>query len=269
MQVGLVSKLTVEISLQSLSFDHESGVFVLGSGKLVGCLAQILFGPSQFKFSGISEFGKFVSSLLGLVEVVVDRLDPGIIFLAFALFHGDTVSESVDLVLVSGLLLSQLGQFVLQIVCFLPEAVGLVALGAALAGERNALLLAAADLVAHGADLGLQLVVGAVLLVEQEAQVLDLLAAGVDGDGVLVMPVIVIVILHQFLVLRVSVLLLDRVQLVAQRQVVLVALLDFEDFSLQLGDQQVLLVACQVHGVVVLPKIMKNENLLSPFVIKL
>ena len=227
-------------------------MFVLRSGEFVRCLTQIFISSSQFKFSGISEFGKLVSSLLGLVEVVVNRLDPGIVFLAFALFHSDSISESVNLILISALFFSQFSEFILKVIGLLSQTVSLVPLRAALASQGNALLLAAADLVSDGPNLGLELVVAAVLLVEQEAQVLDFLAARVDGDGVLIMSVIVIVILHQFLVLGVSVLLLDGVELVAQSQVVLVTLLDLKDFSLQLGDQQVLLVACQVHGVVVL-----------------
>lgn len=51
-----------------------------------------------------------------------------------------------------------------------------------------------------------------------------------------------LVILQQLLVLQVSVLGLDRVELVAQGQEVLVALLDLKDLRLQLRDQQILLV---------------------------
>ena len=49
-----------------------------------------------------------------------------------------------------------------------------------------------------------------------------------------------------------AVLRLNHVQLVSQGEVVLVPLLDLEDLGLQLGDQQVLLVAGQVHAIVVL-----------------
>lgn len=45
---------------------------------------------------------------------------------------------------------------------------------------------------------------------------------------------------------------MDCVELVAEGEVVLVSLLDFEDLSLQLRDQEVLLIAGEVHGVVVL-----------------
>jgi len=55
--------------------------------------------------------------------------------------------------------------------------------------------------------------------------------------------------------LEVSVLGLDRVELVSQREVVFVALLDLEDFGLQLGDEQVFLVAGKVHAVVILKRV--------------
>ena len=61
-----------------------------------------------------------------------------------------------------------------------------------------------------------------------------------------------VVVLEELLVLQVPVLGLDRVELVAQRQVILVALLDLKDLRLELRDQQVFLVARQVHAVVVL-----------------
>ena len=45
---------------------------------------------------------------------------------------------------------------------------------------------------------------------------------------------------------------LDAVQLVAQGAVVLVSLLDLEDLGLELTDEEVLLVASQVHTIVIL-----------------
>ena len=45
---------------------------------------------------------------------------------------------------------------------------------------------------------------------------------------------------------------LDAVQLVAQGAVVLVSLLDLEDLGLELTDEKVLLVASQVHTIVIL-----------------
>lgn len=51
-----------------------------------------------------------------------------------------------------------------------------------------------------------------------------------------------VVVLKQFLVLEVAEFRLDCVKLVAQGQVVLIALLDLENFSLQLADEQILLI---------------------------
>lgn len=49
-----------------------------------------------------------------------------------------------------------------------------------------------------------------------------------------------------------SVFLLDGVKLISESKVVLISLLDFKDLSLQLGDQEILLVTSKMHGVVVL-----------------
>ena len=56
LQVGLVGELAVEVSLESLGLNHKSGVVVLGSCQLSGCLLKSLGGSSHFEFLGISEF---------------------------------------------------------------------------------------------------------------------------------------------------------------------------------------------------------------------
>ena len=73
-----------------------------------------------------------------------------------------------------------------------------------------------------------------------------------EGDHVRVLASLELVFLKQLLVLKVAELGLDRVKLVPQSEVVLVALLDFENLCLQLANEQVLLVASQVYTVVVL-----------------
>ena len=73
--------------------------------------------------------------------------------------------------------------------------------------------------------------------------------------GVGVVALFKVVVLEELFVLEVSVLGLDRVELVSQREVVFVALLDLEDFGLQLGDEQVFLVAGKVHAVVILKRV--------------
>jgi hypothetical protein len=60
-----------------------------------------------------------------------------------------------------------------------------------------------------------------------------------------------VVVLEQFLVLEVAILGLDGVELVSKGKVVLVSLLDLEDLCLQLRDEQIFLVRCQMDAVVV------------------
>jgi hypothetical protein len=192
--------------------------------------------------------------LLSLVEIIIDTLDFGVVILAFSLLESNGVSESVYLILISGLLLSVLGQFVLKIISVLSQSISLIALDSDLSLESNALLLSSADLVPDGSYLSLILVVRSVLFVEEESQVLDLLPEGVDRNNILVVSVVVVVVLHQFLILDMSVLLLDGVELVSQSKVVLVSLLDLKDLSFQLRNQQVLLVRSEMDGVVVLEK---------------
>jgi len=69
------------------------------------------------------------------------------------------------------------------------------------------------------------------------------------------MSIIIVVILHKFLVLDVSIFLLDGIELVSEGDIVFVTLLDLEDLRLQLTDKKVLLVACKMHGIVILQEI--------------
>ena len=80
------------------------------------------------------------------------------------------------------------------------------------------------------------------LLIEEEPQIVHLLLEADDGNGVRVVLVPEFTVLHNLLIVEVSVLGLDRLQLVAKRQEILIALLDLENFSLELRDQKVLLV---------------------------
>ena len=61
-----------------------------------------------------------------------------------------------------------------------------------------------------------------------------------------------IIVLEEFLVLQVTILGLDCVELVSQGEVVLVSLLDLEDLSFELRNEKVLLVTGQMHTIVVL-----------------
>ena len=252
LKVSLLGELAVEVSLERLGLNHKSRVVILGSHELSLSVLKSLVSSSQLEVLGIGQFGEFVGLLLSFVEVVVDTLNFGVIILAFSLLESNAVSKSINLILILGFLLSELSQFVLEVIGVLSQTIGLVRLNGNLSLEGNALLLSSTNLVSDGSNLSLVFVVGPILLVQEESNVLDFFSERVDGDNVLVMSVVIVIILHKLLVLNVSVLLLDGVELVSESQVVLVSLLDFEDFGLQLRDQKVFLVACKMHGVVVL-----------------
>ena len=120
----------------------------------------------------------------------------------------------------------------------------------ALTGENFS--LTTRDLLTSRSDFSLQVVVRSVLLIKEETGVVDFLLKAAEGEDIGVVASLEVVILEQLLVLQVSVLGLDGVQLVPQGEVVLVALLNFEDLGLELRDEQVFLVAGEMHAVVVL-----------------
>ena len=111
----------------------------------------------------------------------------------------------------------------------------------------------------------MELVVAPVLLVEEEPEVLNLLPAGVSGHHVLIVSVVVIVILHEFLVLDVSIFLLNGIELVSESKIVFVSLLNLKDFSFELGDEQILLVTGEMHRVVVFSHIVYFEFIILSY----
>jgi hypothetical protein len=70
----------------------------------------------------------------------------------------------------------------------------------------------------------------------------------------LIVSIVVVIILHKFLILNMSILLLNGVELISESEIIFVSLLDLKDFSFELGDQQVFLVTSKMYGVVVLEK---------------
>lgn len=169
---------------------------------------------------------------MSFIEVVVDTLDLSIIILAFSLLEGNTVSESINLILILSFLLSELGQFVLEVISIFSQTIGLVGLNGNLSLKSDALLLSSTNLISDRTYFSLVFIVRSIFLIEKEPKVLDLLSKRVDGDNVLIMSIVVVIILHEFLILNMSVLLLNGVELISKSQVVLVSLLDFKDLSL-------------------------------------
>ena len=104
------------------------------------------------------------------------------------------------------------------------------------------LSLTSADLLASRGNLRLQVVIGPILLIEQETSIIDFFLESRHCHHVGVVPRLEVIVLQQLLILQVSVLRLNRVKLVTQGEVVLVPLLDLKDLGLELRDEEVLLV---------------------------
>ena len=121
-----------------------------------------------------------------------------------------------------------------------------------LAGEN--LGLAARDLLTIRRDFGAQIVISAVLLIEQEAGVIDFFLESGQWHYIGVVPRLEVIVLQQFFVLQMPIFCLDSVKLITQGEVVLVTLLNFENLGFQLWDEQVLLVRRQMHAIVILER---------------
>ena len=200
-EIRLVGELAIQISLESMDLGVESRVVILGSSHLdVGTVVG-LTGSSELELLGIGEFSKFVSSFLGLEEIVVDSLDSSIVVLAFSFFESDTISKSVDLILVLGLFLTELTKLEGEVVGVLSHGISLVTLGGNLSREGDALLLPSGNLISDSANFRLKLVVVSILLVQEEPKILDFFSKSVDSHNVLIMTIVIVVVLHELLIL--------------------------------------------------------------------
>ena len=203
---------------------------------------------------------KISSTLLGLVELVIGGLDAIVLITVFPSFHGVEVLGPGNFFLVTSPLLLELVEFVTGVVDFLAEGMATVGLLGAVTLCGEDLSLTTGDLFTSRGNLGLQVVIRSVLFIEQETGVINFLLQAGESETVRVMASLEVVVLEQFLVLQVSVLCLQSVELVTEGQVVLVSLFNLKDLSFQLRNQQVFLVAGQVHAIVVLQKItVKNS----------
>lgn len=106
LEVGFLCELAIEVSLEGLGFNHESRMVILGSGEFSNCGLKSLVSLSKFIIFRVGQLREIVSSLLCLVEVIVDALDFGVVVLAFSLLECNSISESVDLILILSLFLS-------------------------------------------------------------------------------------------------------------------------------------------------------------------
>lgn len=120
--------------------------------------------------------------------------------------------------------------------------------------ETRDIDLFACDLITSSSHVLLHVAHNAALLVEEESEVVHFFLEADDGNGIGVVSHSELVVLQQLLILQVSVLRLNRVELIAKGKEVLVALLNFKDLGLQLRDKEILLVGCEVHAIVVLQR---------------
>ena len=159
LEVSLLGELAVEVSLKRLGLNHKSGVIILSSHELSLGIFESLMGSSQLEVLGVSQFGEFVGLFRCFIEVVVDTLDLGIIILAFSLLESNTISESINLILILSFLFSELGQFVLKVISVLSQAIGLVGLNGNFSLKSDALLLSSTNLVSDRTDFSLVFIV--------------------------------------------------------------------------------------------------------------
>ena len=152
---------------------------ILASSKLsIGGIEGFICS-SEFEFFGVSELLELIGSFLGLEEIVVDCLDLSIIILALFFLECNSVSESVDFILVLDFLLPEFTELILKVVGIFSQSIGLVVLHANLSLESNAFLFPPADLVPNGANLSLVFVVRSVLFVKKESEILNFFSEGV------------------------------------------------------------------------------------------
>lgn len=237
LEITFLCELSIKISLHSLNFSCKSRMIIFSSDKLNLSGIKVLSQSSLLKILSISEFSKFLSSLSSFVKIIINRFKLGIIILTFSLLESNSISQVVNFILISCLFLVILGKFVLKIISIFSESISLITLYSYFSLKSNTFLLSSADLVSDWPNFSLVLVIGSIFLIEKESEVFNFFSEGIDRNNILIMSIVIIIILHQFFVLIVSVLCLDSVELVSQSKVVFVSVLNFKDFSFQLWDK--------------------------------
>ena len=251
-QVVFLSMTLVKRACSAVLLILKTSLFVASAMQVQVAGLVLVVGLLEVEVAQLSNFGEFGRSLLQLEEVVVGSLDSLVAIGILAFFLGANVTKTIDLALVASSFLLKFLKLKRSVVDVFPDGVAGVTLALEVTLQTENISFASIDLLSQGSDLNLHVVVSTALIVEMEAGVVALLLESVEGDHVRVLASLELVFLKQLLVLKVAELGLDRVKLVPQSEVVLVALLDFENLCLQLANEQVFLVASQVYTVVVL-----------------
>lgn len=138
------------------------------------------------------------------------------------------------MLLVTVTLLLKFAQLKVSVINFFLQKIPLVALlcNISLCGEDFG--LTSVNLLTSCGYLRLQVVVVTVFFIEKETRVVNLFSKHVRSACVCIVALFKVVVLQKLFVLQVAVLCLDGIKLISKSKVVLVPLLNFEDFSLEL-----------------------------------
>lgn len=172
-------------------------------------MLKSLDGSSEVEVASLSNLSQFVCTVVGLGQLVVSCADFLGLTVILALSVSVELTKSLNLIDILGLLLLELGNFEEEIVDFLAELVALVRLLTHVALKPGDIDLLASDLISGGTEVLLHVTHDASLLIKEEPQIVHLLLEADDGNGVRVVLVSEFTVLHNLLIMEVSVLGLD------------------------------------------------------------
>lgn len=256
-QVTLLCLLAVEGTLLLALFLLETGSLITSSQQIhVSCVIS-LRSLLEVVVLVFANFGEFTNTFLELVEIVLGGLDSLVSLSILALLVTIHLTETIDLLLITATLLLQLLKLKVGSVNIFSQSIGVVTLALAVTLVAENFSLTTGDLLTKGSNLCLHVIISTALVIEVVASIVTLFLQTVESDAVRVLASLKLVFLQEFFVLKVTVLRLNSVKLVSQSEVVLIPLLNLEDFSLQLRNEEILLITGQMHTIVILQQIRK------------
>jgi hypothetical protein len=211
-------------------------LFISSTAQVSLRVVESFSSSAEVEVSGFSSLLEFSEFLLVLVERVISSFDSLGTIGVFSFLHGVHVSQSLDLLTVSGLLFSQVSKLVRKVIYVVSKCTASVSFLLAVTSGSVDLSFTTGDLLTGSSNLSLEISISSVLLVEKETSIVNLLSESSKSDEVRFVSGLEIVVLEQLFIGEVAVLGLDGVKLIAECEVVLVSLLDFKDLSLELGD---------------------------------
>lgn len=256
-QITLLCLLAVEGTLLLALFLLETGSLITSSQQIhVSCVIS-LRSLLEVVVLVFANFGEFTNTFLELVEIVLGGLDSLVSLSILALLVTIHLTETIDLLLITATLLLQLLKLKVGSVNIFSQSIGVVTLALAVTLVAENFSLTTGDLLTKGSNLCLHVIISTALVIEVVASIVTLFLQTVESDAVRVLASLKLVFLQEFFVLKVTVLRLNSVKLVSQSEVVLIPLLNLEDFSLQLRNEEILLITGQMHTIVILQQIRK------------